>query len=76
MTSGYQSENESALIRRWDQVQQQTQTCIFYLERGFNYCGVHTLMRVAISGCLALVAEARRSLQTTGANLWKTQRKS
>lgn len=76
MTSGYQSGNESTLIRRSHQVQQQTQTCLFYLEIGFNYGGVNTLMRVAISGCLALVVEARRSLQTTGANLWKTQRKS
>lgn len=65
MMSGFQSGNESPLIRRSDQVQQQTQTCIFYLEIGFNYCGVNTLMRVAISGCLALVVEARRSLQTT-----------
>lgn len=76
MTSGYQSGNESTLIRRSDQVQQQTQTCIFYLEIGFNYCGVNTLMRVAISGCLALLVEAWRSLKTTATNLWKTQRKS
>lgn len=75
MTSGYQSGNESTLIRRWDQVQQQTQTCIFHLAIGFNYCGVNTLMRVAISGCLALTVEARCSLQTTDANLWKTQEK-
>lgn len=59
-----------------DKGPQQRQTCIFYLEIGFNYCRVNPVMRVAISGCLALLVDPRRSLQATGANLWKTERKS